>query len=330
MENKKKVLFFSPIFFGYELEIKRKIEKAGFIVDFYDDRPSNKTLDKILIRKNPKYLKNKIKKYFSNIILSNKEKEYDYVFFIKCEAALEEDLKNIRTQFKTATFILYLYDSIKNIKYFDMKQKYFDYIYSFDLEDCKEKNINFLPLFYLDCYSGKQEKNHYKFDLSFIGTAHSDRPYIVNQIRKNLINKGKKYYFQLYVPSRLIYHVKKIVNKDFRELDKNGHITLEKVSSTTVRDVINESNTILDIQHPNQSGLTMRTIELIGMKKKIITTNYHIQEYDFFNSNNIAVIDREKPLLKESFFDNKYEQLDYQIYEKYSIDSWIQRIFNLF
>lgn len=331
MKNKR-ILFFAPNFFGYELQIKKKLENLGASVDFYDDRPSNSTFYKILIRLNPKFLEHHIHNYFTKIIEQNREKKYDYVFFIKCESALENDLDILRKTYPNAMFILYLYDSIKNIKYFDMKKRYFDEIYSFDLEDVKhDQKLKFLPLFYLDCYKKNDKRKEdlkYSYDLSFIGTAHSDRPHIINQIRKDLINNGKTFYFRLYVPSRLIYLVKKFVNKDFRELDKNGHVTLNKISSELVSKIIDESNAVLDIQHPNQSGLTMRTIELLGMRKKIITTNYHIQKYDFFNLNNIAVIERESPLLDKSFFDNKYKQLDYEIYEKYSIESWVKCIFD--
>lgn len=327
----KRVLFFAPDFFGYELQIKNKLENLGAIVDFYDDRASKTTLYKILIRLNPKFLKHYTHSYFLKIISNNKNKNYDYVFFIKCEAALENDLKTLKKVYSNAKFILYLYDSIKNIKFFDMKKIYFDEIYSFDLNDVKNINdLKLLPLFYLDCYKAKENESAiYKYDLSFIGTAHSDRPYIINQIRKELIQCNRQYYFMLYVQSKLIYFIKKMISSDFRELDTHGHITLKKMNGSEVSEIIAKSKTVLDIQHPRQTGLTMRTIELIGMKKKMITTNHHIKEYSFFNKNNIQIIDRKNIEIFPNFFDCKYKQLDKNIYDKYSLDSWIKEIFKL-
>ena len=87
--------------------------------------------------------------------------------------------------------------------------------------------------------------------------------------------------------------------------------------------IINSSRAVLDIQHPRQTGLTMRTIEMIGMRKKIITTNKSIVKYDFYNPNNIMVIDRNNPMIDSSFFDKPYFELPKEIYDKYSIKKWI-------
>lgn len=327
--NGKRILFFAPDFFGYEKEIKKKLEQMGAIVDFYDDRPSNSTLSKSMIRINPKLNALQIHNYFKKVIKEKGDIDYDYIFFIKCEAALKKDLDLLKNTFSKSVFILYLYDSIKNISFYKMKEKYFDYIYSFDLDDVKSNSsVEFLPLFYMDCYKkrglNKDKKN---YDLSFIGSTHSDRPNIVNKIRKQLQESGKKYYFQLYIPSKIIYRMNILCNKDFRELNKAGCITLNKINSDTVSRIISESGTIIDIQHPNQSGLTMRTIELIGMEKKIVTTNKQVVEYDFYNSNNIKVVDRKNVQLDDKFLNSDYEKIPKKIYDSYSIDSWIKNIF---
>ena len=39
-----------------------------------------------------------------------------------------------------------------------------------------------------------------------------------------------------------------------------------------------ESEVILDINHPGQNGLTMRTFEALGAGKKLITTNTEIKK----------------------------------------------------
>lgn len=329
MKNKR-ILFFAPNFFGYELAIKKELEKLGAIVDFYDDRPSNSVMSKLLIRINPKFARNSIHKYFEKIIKENKNHIYDYVFFIKCEAALEKDLRHLKKTFGNAEFILYLYDSLSNIKYYDMKKKYFDKIFSFDMENvAKNKEMSFRPLFYLDEYKKNTIFGKCKYDLAFIGTAHSDRPKVINKLRKKMEEMGCTCYFRLYVPSKLVFIIKRLCNKNFRELDNNNCITLQKVSAKEVSDIVNNSNVILDIQHPKQSGLTIRTIELLGMNKKMITTNYYIRNYEFYDSNNIAIIDRKKPKINNVFFSTQYMIIQKEIYEYYSIHSWITEIFNI-
>ena len=107
MKNKK-ILFFAPSFFGYEIEIKKTLEKMGAIVDFYDERPSNNSLCKILIRLNPKLLEKMTYKYYQKIISLNSQKAYDYVFFIKNESAQKEELNLLKNSFSNAKFILYM------------------------------------------------------------------------------------------------------------------------------------------------------------------------------------------------------------------------------
>ena len=98
------------------------------------------------------------------------------------------------------------------------------------------------------------------------------------------------------------------------------------MSSNEIADVVEQSKIILDIQHPKQTGLTMRTIEMIGMNKKIMTTNETIKEYDFYNPNNIFVIDRNNIKLDTDFFDKQYVPIQKETYEKYSLEQWIKDV----
>lgn len=71
----------------------------------------------------------------------------------------------------------------------------------------------------------------------------------------------------------------------------------------------------------------MRTFEAIGAGKKLITTNINIKEYPFYNSDNIFIISRDKLVLEKDFFTSKYRPLATELYDKCSIDGWIEDIF---
>lgn len=328
MENKlykSKILFITPSFFDYEKEIKAKLEERGYKVDLYDDRPTNKSLGKILIRINPRLLSFVIHRYYKKIILENKDKNYDYIFFIKCESPLKKDLELLKRAFPNAKFILYMYDSISNIKYYSMKKQYFDDIFTFDYEDAiSNYEMKFRPLFYLDCYSGEKKENN-EYEYCFIGSCHSDRPKIINNLLSQVDQKNN--YFRMYVPSKIVNIIKTIFDKDFRELKKKNIITLEKISSEEVSNIYGKSKIIIDIQHPLQSGLTMRTIEVLGLKKKMITTNEGIKKYSFYSKNNIEILNRKNPIISDSFIETNYEELDTQVYEDFSLDNWVTEIF---
>ena len=87
------------------------------------------------------------------------------------------------------------------------------------------------------------------------------------------------------------------------------------------------STIILDINHPFQSGLTMRTFEALGAGKKLITTNGNIRKYPFYNINNVLVISRNENIFPETFFQSKYLEYDSEFYKYYSIEGWLLSIF---
>ena len=99
------------------------------------------------------------------------------------------------------------------------------------------------------------------------------------------------------------------------------------LSSEEVMEVVASSKAVLDIQHPKQTGLTMRTIEMLGVKRKLITTNPAVKEYDFYNPQNILVIDRANPIVNKEFLESLYSPINEKLYYKYSLDGWIEYIF---
>lgn len=325
----KRILFFSPKFFEYEMKIKEKLEQMGSTVDFYDERPSNTFFTKALLRIDSKFLTKLVNEYYKSIIDKVKENEYDYIFFIKGESVTIEVLKMLRENFQKCKMILYLWDSVKNIKNIDEKLNCFDEAFTFDIVDAKRFNsLKFRPLFYLDEYSYQDSYDNYKYDCCFIGTIHTDRYTLIKKIKNDLESRGLNTFFYMYIPAKQLYYFRKIFNSSFRRTSlDNFHFS--PISSQEIRKTILSSRSVLDIQHPNQNGLTMRTIEMLGMRKKLITTNYNVKEYDFFNEKNIVLIDRSTPVIEDSFFENKYVTLDGSIYNNYSLEFWIKEVFSL-
>lgn len=325
----KNIIMVSSPFFNYDQEIKKTLESKGAHVWLYHDRPNEDFLTKTCIRLEPNIIRNKIHRHYVVMVEENKHKDIDYVFFIKCESPLAQDLELLKKSFSKAKFILYMWDAIANIKHYDMKKHYFDHIYSFDdMDVTHHPEMHFLPLFYIDKYKQPvKEHDDYLYDLSFIGTGHSDRPRLLNAIRKQMEESGGTYFIRVYVPSKILLGVKCILNKDFREMYKDGLVITEKMAARDVSKVMDDSKGVIDIQHPKQHGLTMRTIELLGMNKKILTTNETIMNYDFYREENISIIHRDTATLDVSIIDKPYNKIDDSIYERYAIGSWIDQLF---
>ncbi len=324
----KKILFFTPNFFNYENKIKEKMEELGAKVDMYNERSIDSSFEKALLKIDPYIFKNKTEKYYLSILNSVKNNNYDFVFFIKAEMVTEKILTLYKEAFKNAKFVLYLWDSFKNIKHIENKIKYFDVVKSFDRFDAQKYNLGFRPLFYCDDYQKEEINNEYKYDLCFIGTIHSDRYKILKQIKQYSDDNKISFYYYPFLQSKFIYYFYKLTKKEFRKT-RITDFRFDKIAAKDIAKKIAESKVIIDIQHPKQTGLTMRTIEMIGMNKKLITTNAEIREYDFYNENNIQVLDRDNPIINSIIFDNDYKKINKKIYEKYSIESWIYEVLSI-
>ncbi|MCF0058319.1 hypothetical protein [Dyadobacter sp. CY356] len=327
----KNILFFAPTFFGYEAAITQKLKQLGARVDYFDERPENDFITKASIRVNRNLILKKLNNYYQGIIRSVAQKKYDYILVVGLEAMLPSALEALKIQHPNAVLIVYMWDSLKNKKYASLCLPFFDHIFSFDKGDALEiPGIKFRPLFFIDKYDQISQDSHLSvsIDLCFIGTIHSDRYNLIKEVQNQSDALQLKNNFYMYFPSSKLFFYKKISDKRFRHA-KFKEFKFKSLSQDSITRYIKDAKVILDIQHPSQTGLTMRTIEMLGANRKIITTNTDIKNYDFYNAKNIFILDRNNPKIDKSFFETCYEQIDPQIKFNYSIEGWIRELFNL-
>lgn len=324
----KKILFLSVQTFNLEKEIIKKLEEYGAIVTYYDERPNNHNLTKGLIRLNKKFLQSIINHYYNSIITNIEGEIFDFLFINRAEVVPEEFLIKFIKKQPQCIRIFYTWDSFKNHNHAVSLLKYFHKSFTFDRIDAQKYEILFRPLYFMDTYrisySPQEEK---KYDVIFLGTAHSDRYIISNKIANWCYQHNLNIFFYYYIPSKFVYFYKKFFDSTFKEFDFKK-LKFQSLSINEIIDLYKNSFTILDINHPNQTGLTMRTFEAIGLKKKLITTNQDIIHYPFYNPNNIYIIDRNNINLDKSFFCSPYQDIDPDLYETCSIDGWVKDIFS--
>lgn len=320
----KKILFFAPAFFGYEYKIKAKMEEMGASCDCYDVRSVTSAMNRAFLKIFPKIFDRQSERYYDKILTCNADKQYDYVLIVKCDMTPVSSLKHIRALYPNAKICLMLWDSVENIPGIVEKFKFFDTCHSFDMDDCKKySDFKFRPLFYSDEFKkNKTDKADFKYDISFIGTIHSDRFKVIKTVQNIAMDRGLSIYFYNYLQSRFIYYFYRLTKSEFKGT-KETDFSFKKMNSDEIATIVSQSKIVLDIQHPKQTGLTMRTIEMIGMNKKLITTNKAILNYNFYNPKNISIIDRNNVILDDDFLDANYEPLTENIYDYYSLEKWI-------
>lgn len=188
---------------------------------------------------------------------------------------------------------------------------YFDEVFSFEKKDCIKYNLKFATNW---IYTSVPFSTELTFTNKIFNIISEDkRLTILSKIAADL--DAKKISHKIFVYSKK--KRKKTCSIDYI----SEHIPL-----TEVNKYINSSQVLLDINRENQDGLTFRVFESIGLHKKLITTNADIINYDFYNPNNILVIDKNNPDIDVSFFDKEYEQLSETIYNKYTLDGWLEHV----
>lgn len=324
-ENKR-ILFFSVKLFNYENIIADKLRSLGAHVDYYDERPSNSILTKGIIRLKRSLYHVKISNYYREILKDIESKNYDYFFLIKGEVIPQYFIDKVRELNPNIFLLYYTFDSFQNNPNGVNILNNFDKKYTFDSKDSQTYNLEFRPLFFSDDYYKLTIKNNPKYDLLFIGTAHSDRYVISENVAKWCKEKKLKNFAFYYSPSRLVFFFFKLFDESFKKF-KYKNISFKSLKHEEIINLYKDSKVILDINHPNQRGLTMRVFEALGSSRKLITTNTDIKQYPFYNTNNIYVIDRNDISLDYGFFESPFIEINEDLYHKMSISGWLEELF---
>ena len=326
MGKSKRVLFIGTTFYTYHTMIIKEFEAQGFEVDYYPDRPSERSLTKGLIKINKNLVKKQTAAYFDEIIHETQGKHYDKVFMINCKVYTKEMVEELKRVHKAAEFILYLWDSVKLYPFVEELIPLFDRAYTFDLDDSEGKyGLKLLPLFYHQEYAKiAEEKPQIKYDLVSICTAHPIRYRIIKELFPKLRKEGIRIYSFLFI-NKLQYLYNKVFVRQFWLARKN-EFNFKSLRNDEIIDIIKESNTIFDIPHNKQSGLTMRTIETLGAKRKLITTNKQIKRYNFYDENNIMILNDDNFNEVSTFLKHDYQDIPEEIYQEYSLSSWVKNI----
>jgi hypothetical protein len=312
-------------FFGYAKEIAAKLESRGRRVIAFEDRPSLDSLTKVLIRLAPALVALKAEAYFDAIIQSVRHLPIRDVLVIKGESLSVTAIGRLRAALPQARFTLYFWDSYLNMpKGSSAKVPLFDKAFSFDpLDVASDPRLSYRPLFYLDEYahlpSAKQD-----IDLLFFGTVHTDRYAVLRRLERSL-PAGLRFERVLYFPSSGVYYARRVLDPTFWRARRREFI-FKPLSKGDIQSLIARTRTVVDIERAVQAGLTMRTMEMMGAGKKLITTNPQAASAEFFEADNIAVIDRLAPKLPPGFLSKPFRPLSESVLNRYSLSGWLDDV----
>lgn len=218
-------------------------------------------------------------------------------------------VKYIRRKVPDMRIIVWYWNPVIKSVDVDAFKKYTNEIWSFDEADCKKYNLKYNTQYYFKGIEQPETKN--KRDVFFVG---GDKGRIEDLVSlKNTLDKNNiTNYFHI-VPS-------KNSSVQYKE-----HYQQDKISYYKVLEHISSSKVIVDIISNNQSGLTLRPLEALFFKKKIITNDKTIINRDFYNSNNIFILGIDDMDKLRKFINSPYHSIDYAIVNRYDFTNWIKR-----
>ena len=323
----RRVLLIAPRFFGYELEIQKKLEELGALVDHYQGHPSAGFAVKALIQLWPSLLAPYSRQYFARIGAESADKDYDDILVIKGEGLDEVGIRRLRGQFPNARATLYLWDSLRNCPPTRRILHLFDRCLTIDRPDADaHADMVLRPLFYTDAYReiAASASHGSDTDVLFVGTVLADRYDVLRRVRSAL-PEGRRFSEVRYFAHPALFWLRKLQDPRFLRARASEFI-FTPLSRPALLAMVRGTKALLDIEHPQQAGLTMRTLEALGARRKLITTNRAVLEYDFCHPNNILVIDRNNPTIPDDFLDRPYVDPPKHVYERYSLNRWVSEV----
>ena len=316
----KRILFVSPEFFGYDQAICDNIKnKGGYIYRLYD-RPFNNAMLHALTKLFPKFISKLLTKYYIKK-LQGLEAQIDIVFVINGQTLSKKFHDYVAAKWPKSTKILYMWDSFENRPNVRDSLKYYSKVFSFDRDACKRFGLNFRPLFFHGKTTDNFSMTRNTYLLSFIGTAHSDRYKILTKLYSQF--QDAKVYKFLFLKAKWVYWLYRLFDKNYRQANLS-EFHFYPISHAKYLEIISETEILVDIEHPNQSGLTIRNIEYLNSRKKFVTTNADVKNYEFFKSGNIEVIDRNDPKISQEFIERQFVDYDDETLKYYSIDGFVE------
>lgn len=318
----RNVLFIAPDTFGYYKVISAAMYQKGLNPIWLNQLPTTRILARVLFRLAPSVGHWWADRHFGKEL--EKHDRIDQILIIKGEGVSEATITKMRASYPMAKIVFYLWDSLANTPGAARKTLLCDASFSFDPVDCdRHAHLKYLPLF----YSKKTDNTTYIPGFAaFIGTLHSDRYQLINMLGKEIerIN-GIKPFLYFYYPNRWIFAILKSMKKTFMTI-RISDLHYEPVSREQYEKIQSAAEIVIDICHPKQSGLTMRTIEALGAGKKLITNNKTVCRSEFYRPENCYVIEGQPTDDFAYFLKSSYQQLEESIIEKYHIDSWLHTL----
>ena len=320
------ILLIGSSFFGYRDKVAEEMRRLGYDVEVADDRPSESVVFRSFAKVAPSLTAGPVSRYADVLRRIIAEGCFEHVIYMGGMTFLFErgQVESMRAAAPRARFTAYLWDSLANSPKLSASLDLFDRTLSFEPRDCEARGMELRPLFYTDAYSRLplELDGGFAYDACFIGSVHQQSKFEkVKRICDGLEEQGLRVFRYYYMPSKSVAALRKTMVPAYR---REG-FAFEPLSANKVADVYARSAAIIDSPQSCQTGLTMRTLEAIGSRRKLITANPAVRDYDFCEYGDVFV-STEGALPPRGFFERPFSELPSAVYASYSLPSFVRTI----
>lgn len=318
-----------PKYFGYEKYIIKELEKRGAHVDLiFENLFDINTIYRFIRVFSTEFVNFLFYHYYMKKIQQIELDLLDSIIVIRGSTLTEPILEFLEENTKkSCKFIMYQWDSISNNPNALLIADYFDKILTFDPSDALKYSWIYRPLFYIPSLCNNENKKY--IDVLYICSLHSKRLKILEKLKKYC--EVNKLHIKYSVYAKPIIYIK------FRFFDGKPDykgtcfrdLSFKSLSLEETYKLYSSSKCVVDFAHPNQKGLTMRSIESVFSGCKLYTNNTTVVESDFYDKNNINVYEDVFIDLDLSFIFEPIHELNANLCDYYSLNHWIDDVFEI-
>lgn len=344
----KKILLLAPRFYDYYQVIKNELETMGAEVTyaetfiFLEDFRNNKNLIDWGFRfiRNPRYRK----KHTDTILRDIRSERFDILISISVFSPSGRLIKELKKRNPNLESYIYFWDAFSTWD-FRSQMRYFDYKYSFDLSDChryEKEGLQHLPLFWSENQINREKD--FAYDIVHIGSLHpkyQDRISVCSQLYdwaqdkhlhsfiylvSDIAQKGIWKYPLKYILKYLFNREYRLFVNEIRAMRNYEKIVRHQpLPQNEVHDIEKQARCIVDV-NIDRAGVAMRVIGALANGQKIITNNKYIIDEQFYNSDNICIIDKSDITIDTDWLFAQSSPTDMSALR---IDNWIKHLLRI-
>lgn len=177
--------------------------------------------------------------------------------------------------------------------------------WTYDEEDAKKYKLYHNTQFYFRDFVTVPTRNNILSDCLFVGSDKKRR----DELLKLETNLNKRHLKSLF-----------LIISDNKHTRGNKLIPYDEIIG-----LIKSTKCIVDIIPTSQTGMSLRPLEALFFKRKLITNFSKIKTYSFYTPSNIFILGEDDPEKLNSFINSSYTEIPDEIVEEFDFHKWLNR-----